>query len=390
MEGARIALLTLYYPPEMFGNAPLVRTVVREFTKRGAEVQIVTMPPHHRVDPTQKPFVPEGASLHYVGNPRTARSVGGQLRNWWSFARGAAAWLEGEAPLVALSVTPPFFFPAVLRKAVKRRGHRLIHWLQDMYPAAIEVGATPSPATRALVVRIVRKSLSVPDAIIAVTEDWRGDLANGLGVPEERVHVCENWCGVELNGVGKGAQSNTRRLLFAGNVGRVADMQTVVKALHLLDGHDWLLDICGSGAAVGELADLARPLGSRVCFHGEVSEAELGEYYGNASLGLVPLRKGASRASVPSKTYSYFACGLPVLTAVDEGSHFDRLVRSEGVGWCARAGDIEDVARALREALSTPEPELVRRGALARRLYEQRYSPEVGATRFADLVEMLL
>lgn len=390
MEGARIALLTLYYPPEMFGNAPLVRTVVREFTERGAQVQIVTMPPHHRVDRTQQPFVPEGASIHYVGNPRTARGVGGQLRNWWSFARGAATWLAGEAPLVALSVTPPFFFPAVLRKAVKRRGHRLIHWLQDMYPAAIEVGATPSPATRALVARIVRRSLSVPEAIIAVTDDWRGDLANGLGVPAERVHVCENWCGVELNGAPHRQKQGPRRLLFAGNVGRVADMQTVVKALLNLGELDWLLDICGSGAAVGELAELARPLGSRVCFHGEVSEAELNEHYGNASLGLVPMRKGASRASVPSKTYAYFAAGLPVLASVDEGSHFDRLVRSEGVGWCARAGDVEDVARSIREALSAPDADLLARGSRARALYDRCYSPEVGSARFADLVESLL
>lgn len=390
MEGTRIALLTLYYPPEMFGNAPLVRTVVREFTRRGAKVSIVTMTPHHRVDRTQKPFVPPGASLHYVGRPRAARGVGGQLMNWWSFARGAAKWLDDQPPLVALSVTPPFFLPAVLRKAVKRKGHRLIHWLQDMYPAAIEIGATPSPTTKAVVTRIVRKSLEVPHAVIAVTDDWQPELTNGLGLHPERLRVCENWCGVELNGVSRLTHSKTRRLLFAGNIGRIADMQTVVKALLLLDREDWILDICGSGPALGELVQLARPLGSRACFHGKVSEAELSEYYGNASLGLVPLREGASRASVPSKTYSYFACGLPVLTAVDEGSHFDRLVASEGVGWCARAGDVDDIARALREALHTPETELAQRGSRARELYERLYSPEAGSTRFADLIETLL
>lgn len=390
MEGVRIALLTLYYPPEMFGNAPLVRTVVREFSRRGAKVEIVTMAPHHRVDPQQAPFVPDTARLHYIGKPKPARGVLGQLRNWWSFAHAAANWLDSKPALVALSVTPPFFFPVVLRNVVKRRKHRLIHWLQDMYPAAIEIGATPSPAIKATVTRIMRKSLSVPEAVIAVTDDWREDLTNGLGLPAERLKVCENWCGVELNGVGTPALSRPRRFLFAGNVGRVADMQTVVKALRALDEIDWTLDICGSGAAIGELTEMARPLGDRARFHGEVSEAELSDYYRNASLGLIPLRKGASRASVPSKAYSYFACGLPVLAAVDEGSHFDRLVTSEGVGWCARAGDVEDVARALREALTAPEAELLTRGSKARTLYERRYSPEVGSTRFADVIESLL
>jgi len=374
----------------MFGNAPLVRTVVREFTRRGARVDIVTMAPHHRVDPTQKALVPNGARLHYVGRPRTVRGIGVQLKNWWSFARSAAKWLDGVAPLVALSVTPPFFLPAVLRSAVRRRGHRLIHWLQDMYPAAIEVGVAPSLATKALVTSIVRKSLSVPDAVIAVTDDWQGELTNGLCVPAERVHVCENWCGVELNGAPHPEKQGPRRLLFAGNVGRVADMQTVVKALLALTEIDWKLDICGSGAAVQELAELSRPLGSRVCFHGEVSEAELHKYYGRASLGLVPLRKGASRASVPSKTYAYFAAGLPVLASVDEWSHLDRLVSSEGVGWCAWAGDVEDVARSLRDVLSASDADLRARGSRARALYDRRYSPEVGSSRFADLVEKLL
>jgi colanic acid biosynthesis glycosyl transferase WcaI len=390
VEGVRIALLTLYYPPEMFGNAPLVRTVVREFTRRGAQVDVVTMEPHHRVDPTQQPFVPDGATLHYVGSPRTARGVAGQLMNWWSFARGAAKWLSEQKPLVVLSVTPPFFFPAVLRKAISRRGHHHIHWLQDMYPAAIEVGATPSPTTKAVVASIVKKALAVPEAIVAVTEDWLGELTNGLGVPAERLYVCENWCGVELDGASPQLSLHPRRLLFAGNVGRIADMQTVLKALTTLSAMEWTLDICGSGAAIGELIELGRPLGSRVRFHGEVSESALSEFYSNASLGLVPLRKGASRASVPSKTYSYFAAALPVLAAVDEGSHFDRLVRREGVGWCARAGDVDDVARALREVLTAPEEELVQRGSRGRILYENHYSPEAGATRFADLVERLV
>lgn len=390
MEGVRIALLTLYYPPEMFGNAPIVRTVVREFTRRGAQVDVVTMEPHHRVDPLQQPFAPQGSTLHYVGTPQAVQGVAGQLKNWWSFARAAAKWLNEQKPLVVLSVTPPFFFPAVLHKVVKRRGHRLIHWLQDMYPAAIEVGATPSPTAKAIVKSIVKRSLAVPEAILAVTEDWLGELTNGLGVPAERVYVCENWCGVELDGATRRRSQQPRRLLFAGNVGRVADMQTVLKALLTLTDMDWMLDICGSGATVAELKEIARPVGSRVCFHGEVSEADLQEHYTNASVGLVPLRKGASRASVPSKTYSYFAAALPVVTAVDEGSHFDRLVRSEGVGWCARAGDIEDVARTLREALNASEEDLIARGSRARSLYEHRYSPEVGPTRFADLVERLV
>lgn len=390
MEGVRIALLTLYYPPEMFGNAPLVRTVVREFTLRGARVDVVTMKPHHRVDPVQQPFAPEGSTLHYVGTPQAVQGVAGQLKNWWSFARAAARWLNDQQPLVVLSVTPPFFFPSVLRKVVKKRGHRLIHWLQDMYPAAIEVGATPSPTAKAIVKNIVKRSLAVPQAIVAVTEDWLGELTNGLGVPAERVHVCENWCGVELNGAPHRKKQGPRRLLFAGNVGRVADMQTVLKSLLMLREMDWVLDICGSGAAIGELQEIARPLGKRVCFHGEVSEADLQEHYSSASVGLVPLRKGASRASVPSKTYSYFATALPVLAAVDEGSHFDRLVRKEGVGWCAQAGDIEGVAHALREALSASEEDLHTRGSRARALYERHYSPEVGPSRFADLVERLM
>ncbi len=390
MKVQRIAVLTLYYPPEMFGNAPLVRSAVEALAQTGLETHVVTAEPHHRVDPNSREQATKGIRVDRVTALEPVHGTLSQLKNWYRFARAAAEWLESQEPMPVISITPPFFFPKVLQRAVRARGHFLIHWLQDMYPAAIEIGHnSPRPVSRA-VHWIVKRSLAVPNKVIAVTEDWLPELANGFSVPSCKLQVCENWCGAILDGIADPGAQHPPRLLFAGNIGRMADLDTVLRALSHLVDEAWTLEVCGTGACLEQVRELAKPLGDRVRFHGAVPESELAKHYASASLGIVPLRKGASRASVPSKTYSYFACGLPVLCLVDSGSHFDRLIRREPVGWVAQAGDVASTTDALRKALTTPPETLRAMGAKARALYEDRYSPEAGSARFVRTLREIL
>jgi glycosyltransferase involved in cell wall biosynthesis len=170
----------------------------------------------------------------------------------------------------------------------------------------------------------------------------------------------------------------------------MADLRTVIEALANLQDDEWILDICGTGVRLNEIRALAEPLGSRVQFHGAVPEGQLASFYQDASVGIVPLQPGGSRASVPSKTYSYWAAALPVLCIVDPNSHFDKLLKQHTVGWSAPAGDTEALTQTIRQALRASDETLDEMGARARQLYEQRYSPEAGSRRFLETLLRIL
>ena len=65
----------------------------------------------------------------------------------------------------------------------------------------------------------------------------------------------------------------------------------------------------------------------------------LNEVLAAGDIHLVPLRKGLSSISVPSKLYSILAAGRPVLVSVDPGTEIDLVVTRSGAGRSVPAGD---------------------------------------------------
>ena len=93
-----------------------------------------------------------------------------------------------------------------------------------------------------------------------------------------------------------------------------------------------------------------------------VAEAEL--VYALGDVCLVPLRKGAGRIAMPSKTWSAMAAGRTVIAAAEEGSELSARVREAG-GFCYEPENAASLAEAVRRAYGMRE-DLPRLGEKAR------------------------
>jgi colanic acid biosynthesis glycosyl transferase WcaI len=145
--------------------------------------------------------------------------------------------------------------------------------------------------------------------------------------------------------------------MFAGNLGMVQGLETVVEAAALMRTRaDVLFVLVGDGSDRGRLEALAAELGAdNVRFAGRHPQEDMPAFMRAADTLIVHLRpSGIADHAVPTKILSYLAAGRPIVCAT--GGAAAELVRTAGAGVTVPPGDAEALAGAVAAlAAQTPD-----------------------------------
>ncbi|GAB3616256.1 hypothetical protein GCM10027416_08130 [Okibacterium endophyticum] len=179
----------------------------------------------------------------------------------------------------------------------------------------------------------------------------------------------------------------TLRVLYAGNLGHLQDLETAILAADSVkDLPGFQLDIVGSGVVEKELHDLVEKRGiNNVTFHGRVKSSAMSTYFERADFQLVPLKDLAIfRGTIPSKLQSSLSLGMPVISSVP--GDVSELIVENGLGIVARPESVESLARAFRDAYSMCESERGEMGARAQVFYADHMSRQRGVDAIENLM----
>ncbi|MBI4640167.1 MAG: glycosyltransferase family 4 protein [Candidatus Tectomicrobia bacterium] len=204
--------------------------------------------------------------------------------------------------------------------------------------------------------KMVRFSLKHADKVVAVSQALASQ-ALALGVSQEQLAVVYN--GVDLQLFQRLDREAMQRrlgltgqqvLLFVGLlISRKAPSHLLQAFKTLVNSHsNLLLVIIGEGELEGKLREQCQRDGieKRVWFVGTRPHEELPCWMGAADLLCLPsLHEG-----LPQVVLEALACGLPVVATAVDGT--PEAIRDDTVGLLVPPGDPEQLARALREALS--------------------------------------
>jgi glycosyltransferase involved in cell wall biosynthesis len=172
--------------------------------------------------------------------------------------------------------------------------------------------------------------------------------------------------------------------MFAGNVGSVQDLPTILAAAELTRGRSdiqWIIVGDGSVRRWVETEIIRRDLTATVHPLGQFPVEEMPRLFAGADALLVTLRRDPILAmTIPAKVQSYLASGKPVIAALDgEGA---AVVEQAGAGLCAPAEDPAALAmrvQALCELDSAARREMGRRG---REYYMANFDSDMLLDRF--------
>lgn len=170
--------------------------------------------------------------------------------------------------------------------------------------------------------------------------------------------------------------SETMNLVFAGNIGEMQSMDTIVRAAGYLKDHpDIHFHIVGDGSALERSKQLAAELRlENITFHGRHPLEDMPKFYDMADAFLVTLKRDEFISyTLPGKVQSYMASGKPILAAID-GEAAD-VIREAGCGLCCPAEDDIGLAGIILRFSRDKENRRIY-GDNAKAYYEANFSSE--------------
>ncbi|MEO6327098.1 MAG: glycosyltransferase family 4 protein, partial [Thermoanaerobaculia bacterium] len=279
-----ILLVSQYFWPEGFR----VNDLVAGWEERGHNVTVLTGIPNYAAGRPYPGYTAFGPSTETFGRSRVVRvplvprGRGGRLRmaaNYVSFALAASLLgpgrCRGPVDLIFVFQMSPvtMAIPAVILRRLRRVPMAL--WVQDLWPETLVAAkAVRSPLLLGLVERLVRALYRRSDLVLVQSEKFVEPVVR-RGADAARVRYLPNWAEsfyrpVPLAKDGDDPVSLPRGfvILFAGNLGEVQSLETIVEAAALVRSEapqiQWVFMGVGRRRAWLEEEILRRGLGASV------------------------------------------------------------------------------------------------------------------------------
>ena len=174
------------------------------------------------------------------------------------------------------------------------------------------------------------------------------------------------------------SQKNAVNLIFAGNIGQMQSIETILYAAEIVEKQDLPIKfhIVGDGSALFECKKLAQKLKlNNTIFHGRHSLDDMPKYYQMADGFLVTMKKDDIISyTLPGKVQTYMASGKPILAAID--GETASVINLSGCGLVAPAEDSRSFAENILIFANSDEKERQRYGDLAKSYYNTHFSSE--------------
>lgn len=371
----KIGILTQWYPPE---RAPTPARTAAQLAERGHEVKVLTGFPNY---PTGEVFPDyrQRWSHREMDGPVQVRRVplypshdtNGVKRavNFLSFASTstAAVGFLGDCDVVYVYGTPMTAATAAVA-AQALLGRPFIVHIQDLWPdSVLESGMVGGTTLRPLLAGAINGRLRHvyrrAAHLIAIAPSMKQILVD-RGVPAEKISVVYNWAADEcasppmLDSEVRARLGRPNRTLavFAGNVGQMQHVETIVEAAAMCQD-DTPLDVAiiGSGTAVESVRRLAGELGAtNIRFFDRMDSSEMPPIYAASDYQLVTLKDGpVFRATIPSKLGAALSAGCPIITTVP--GDVAAMCAEGGFGFACEPENPRALATAFRLAAAEGE-----------------------------------
>jgi len=396
----RVLVLSQYYWPESFR----INEVVESLRRVGCHITVLTGQPNYPQGQVFDGYRAGGfgAQQHEAGYsifrvplvPRGHGGARGLVANYLSFVLSASVlgpWLLRKQRFDVIFVYAPSPFiqaiPAVWLVFIKRA--KLVTWVQDLWPQSLEAtGFVRNRRVLAMVAVLVRWIYRRNDLLLVQSQAFVPPVKAMAGKTPVQYHPNPGELAFDqMQPLGPPALLLELgfNVVFAGNLGTVQALGTVLDAAELLRPHvDVRMVLVGSGSRSEWLQqEVARRQLDNVQLAGRFAPEVMPGILAQASALLVSLtRSHIMGQTVPSKVQAYLAAGKPIIASLDgEGA---RVLEESGAGVSCPAEDAAALAEAVLRLRAMPSNELQRMGEAGQIYYKQHFDPAVLAEKLVQ------
>ena len=377
----KVLVVCQYYKPEPFRISDICEALV----EMGHSVTVVTGTPNYP-EGVIYPGYENGAKSDEVLNgvtvhrcPLIPRKSGAIYRflNYYSFVWSSQKFLrslEEDFDVVFVNQLSPVMMAEAALSWAKRHGKRCVLYCLDLWPESLLAGGIRrNSLIYQVFLRISRWIYRRADDILVTSRSFVPYFENTLGLTGKTVRYLPQYAEELFAEIPADAEpKDTVDFLFAGNVGSLQSVETIVEAARLLQEDRRIhIHIAGGGTALESCQKLAEGL-DNITLYGRRDLCEMPRFYAMADVMMITMGEDpVLSATLPGKVQSYMAAGKPVIGAI--GGETARLIQEEAFcGICCKAEDAAALTEIIRQVAADPEKRK-EYGENARRYYQENF-----------------
>ena len=390
----KILVVCQHYYPEPFRLPDICETLAR----RGHDVTVVTGTPNYpegeiyagyekgaRADETLN-----GVRVHRC--PLIPRKTGTLYRvlNYYSFVLSSQWYLwrcKESFDVVFVNQLSPVMMAQAGLSWAKRHSKKCVLYCLDQWPESLLAGGIRKDSlVYKIFLKVSRNIYRRADDLLVSSRGFVNYFRQVLKLEDKRIRYLPQYAEDMFDELPAAAEKKAGvDFMFAGNVGALQSVETIVEAAKLLkDNAQIRIHIVGGGIALDHCKELAAGLGN-ITFHGRHDVTEMPSFYAMADAMLITMKDDpVLSATLPGKVQTYMAAGKPVVGAI--GGETARVVNDEAqCGMCCTPENAQELAQIMLRIAQDDEL----RGRFsenARRYYQQYFRKE----QFFDMLETVL
>lgn len=384
----KILVVCQYYDPEPFR----IGDICRALQAKGHSVTVVTGQPNYpegKIYPgyekkNRRHEVLDGVQVHRCFTlPRKSGALH-RFLNYYSFRFSSCRFvkkLPGDYDVVLVNQLSPVMMAQAGILYGRKHKKKVVMYCLDLWPESLIAGGI----SRGSVIykyfhQVSRKIYTRMDKILVTSREFVGYLKDQFAISEEKIQYLPQYAEDFFGNLPEATEKEGLHLTFAGNIGEVQSVETILQAARQLQDKPITFHIVGGGSDLERLQKLAKDWSlSKVIFHGRRPVAEMPDFYAQADALLVTLKADPVLSlTLPGKVQACMAAGKPILGAVD--GETARVIEEAGCGFCGKAEDAQQLAQNILRFL---EADKVQMGQNARNYYEQQFEK----SKFLDTLE---
>jgi len=397
----QIIFINRFFFPDHSATSQLLTDLTFHMARHGYPVRVITS--RQRYDNpsaglTKRESV-EGVDIYRVSTTQFGRAAlvgrGFDYLSFYTSVWRSVLRVARPGDILVAKTDPPLLSIPALR-AVRRRGLRLVNWLQDLYPEvamALDVPLVRGPVAKGLQ-HLRDTTLRAAAANVVVGEQMAEIVrSRGIAVP---VHVIPNWCDDDdIQPIAPSDNPLRRRwgiegrfvVGYSGNLGRGHEFETILDAAEHLRSHPNILFLfIGGGHKFDELARQVhqRKLDSAFRFFPYQERAALTHSLSVPDVHWISLKPELEGLIVPSKVYGIAAAGRPIISITARDGEIARLVQRHRCGIIVEPGRGHHLAEELRRLSADPSAR-AEMGLRARAMLEKHFTRQQAFARWDQL-----
>lgn len=393
----KILVICQYYKPEPFR----ISDICEEMVRRGHEVQVVTGYPNYPEGILYDGYgkgkhideIINGVKVHRCFTVPRKTGTAKRMLNYYSYVASSVKYVlsnkctasDGKQfDVVFCNQLSPVMMAHAAIVYKKKYKVPVIMYCLDLWPESLIAGGIIRESVIYKYYHHVSKMIyRQMDKILISSRMFSKYLKNEFEIGEENIEYLPQYAEGIFEQIPPKTETGIFDFMFAGNIGEVQSVETILKAAEKLKEYPVKFHIVGGGTDLDRLKKIKENKKlENVIFYGRRPLEEMPSFYEKADAMLITLAADPVLSlTLPGKVQSYMVVGRPIIAAIN--GETASIINEAECGYCGNAEDMEKLADNILKFIKVTEEERKVWAQNARKFYELNFEK----SRFMDTLE---